>query len=77
MCPGIVTSKSDGQEHYIDSITLAHLYGVRPDQCEIYEPAPHWTETALSHAKVRMLGLVRLTPRYDGDYSLPSGPNVT
>ena len=77
LCPGMVTSQSDGQQHYIGPMALARLYGVRLDECEIYEPAPQWTETAFRQAQARTLGLIRLAPRYDGDYSLPgAGPNV-
>lgn len=73
LCPGMVKSKYDGQRHYIDAMALARLYGVRLNECEIYEPAPQWTETYFRQAEVRTLGLIRLAPRYDGDYSLPSG----
>ena len=71
LCPGMVTSQNDGQEHYIGPMALARLYGVRLDECEIYEPAPQWREFEFRRAQVRTLGLIRLTPRYDGDYSLP------
>ena len=73
LCPGMVTSQNDGQEHYIGSMALARLYGVRPDECEIYEPAPQWREFEFRQAQARTLGLIRLTPRFDGNYGLPSG----
>lgn len=31
VCPGMVTSETDGQMHYIDAIQLMRLYGVRPE----------------------------------------------
>jgi len=71
LCPGMVTSQTDGQQHYVGPMALAQLYGVRLNQCEIYEPSPQWTEVEFRHAQVRTLGLIRLTPRCDGNYNLP------
>ena len=71
LCPGHVMSKTDGQYHYVDACALARLYGVRMGQCDVrpermfarygWRPQP---------------GLIELHPRYDGNYSLPAGPNV-
>lgn len=60
--PGDVISRHDGHGHYIDSQTLAHLYGVDRAQCVIYADDPNWVE--LPHD-------VHLFPRNDGDYRLP------
>lgn len=73
LCPGMVTSQRDGQSHYIGAMQLARLYGVSLRECEIYEPAPWWPRSFYEMAVERQKGLPRLTPRYDGDYSLPSG----
>lgn len=72
VCPGMVTSQTDGQEHYVGPMQLMRLYGVRPEECEIYEPASWWPWSYYVQAEERQQGLIRLCPRYDGDYSLPS-----
>lgn len=72
VCPGEVTSQTDGQRHYIGAMQLMRLYGVRPEECEIYEPAPWWTQSYYLEVEKRQQGMIRLYPRYDGDYSLPS-----
>jgi len=70
ICPGNVTSKTDGQRHYIGPMQLMNLYGVDQQECEIYEPAPWWPESYYRMAEERHRGLPRLGPRYDGDYEL-------
>lgn len=59
--PGYVTSKSDGQKHFISSTQLLMLYGVSPNECVFYDR--------------RMRGsydhLIALTPRHNGDYTIP------
>ena len=77
VCPGKVTSKNDGQEHYIGPMQLMRLYGVDSRECEIYEPAPWWPQSYYQEAEKRQQGMIRLYPRYDGDYSLPSNAKVT
>lgn len=77
LCPGEVTSKHDGQRHYIGPMQLARLYGVDQRECEIYEPAPSWTEWDFRRAEERSRGLVRLTPRYNGDYTVPNSNSPT
>lgn len=72
LCPGMVTSKTDGDMHYIGAMQLARLYGVNACECEIYEPAPWWPPSYYQMAEERHKGLIRLDPRYDGNYSLPS-----
>lgn len=71
LCPGHVMSKTDKQYHYVGARDLARLYGVRMDQCEVRPERMiarfGWRPTE---------GVMELHPRYDGDYSLPSGPNV-
>ena len=70
LCPGDVMSKTDGQYHYVGAHELARLYGVRLDQCEV---RPH-REIARFGWRPHP-GLIELHPRYDGNYSLPAGPN--
>lgn len=59
--PGYVTSKNDGQEHYIGARQLMVLYGVPFHECVIVETA--WNAR---HAT----NLIPLYPRYDGNYSV-------
>ena len=69
LVPGYVTSKSDGDRHYINAKQLQHLYGVDPTNC-IEAPtglaAKHWEPP---------VDAVYLRPRYDGNYSIPA-PNT-
>lgn len=66
LCPGYVTSRNDGQRHYITAARLARLYGVRYQECLIDDEVSHLTRGL--HV---LPGDVRLYPRYDGDYTLP------
>ena len=65
LCPGNVTSQTDGQSHYISAHKLAMLYGVRMDQCEVRPERAFgrfgWRPTA---------GLIELHPRFDGNYAM-------
>ena len=72
LCPGMVTSRTDGQRHHVGAYQLAKLYGVAPNDCLIYEPEPWWPRSYHERAEERHRGLIRLMPREDGDYSLPS-----
>ncbi|OAH88259.1 hypothetical protein BHR41_02400 [Aeromonas salmonicida subsp. salmonicida] len=72
----MVTSDQDKQRHYIGPMALMRLYGVSPDECEIYEPASWWTESCYLMAKERNAGLTHLRPRADGNYSLPASGGV-
>lgn len=36
--PGFVTSKNDGDEHYISAGKLMELYGLKREECGIYKP---------------------------------------
>ncbi len=63
---GRVESKSDGDIHYISSRKLCDLYKVNPDEC--YLLGEYESEHSI---RMRELpNLPRLTPRYDGNYSL-------
>lgn len=65
--PGHITSKSDGQSHYINAARLADLYGVSLRTC-INADAPEYL--AVQHSAA---SFTHLYPRYDGDYRLPGG----
>lgn len=71
--PGYVTSKTDGDVHFINERDLAILYGVSIKEC-IIVPFPRsffdeirWGEM---NRLVHELGLRKLRPRYDGNYKL-------
>lgn len=70
--PGMVRSKTDGQRHFIPSIALMKLYGVRPEECLIVSRADPDKVYLDNEEKARKMGLIRLHPRYDWDYTLPS-----
>jgi hypothetical protein len=65
--PGTITSKSDGDRHFIGARELMRLYRVKPEECVVmseedlvrYNP----------HRSKYPMNLVRLEPRSDGDYS--------
>jgi hypothetical protein len=73
--PGEVASKFDGDRHYIDAYRLAQLYKVRIDECFIADsrnvvPSNYfaWNGTiGFDHRNA----LIKLYPRYDGDYKIP------
>lgn len=57
VCPGYITSKHDGQRHYVDRQQLMDLYKVNKHECMD------------CGSKVRFEDQVTyLTPRYNGDY---------
>lgn len=58
--PGYVTSKHDGEEHFIGAEPLMRLYRVAPADCIVIpwdRPSP-----------IRTTGTIHLYPRYNGDY---------
>lgn len=68
--PGYVTSKTDGQYHYIPSYELARLYGVPLNAC-VMPPGDHMPPSVHEYFWRTHAGLPVLRPRYDGDYRLP------
>ena len=73
--PGPVTSKNDGDRHFIDAHTLARLYRVRPAECVVVPwgaPAPgRERERELLLERIKRMELVHLYPDYHGRYTLP------
>lgn len=61
VCPGYVTSRNDGETHYVGAGPLMKLYGVDPRECVIEDGRPGR----------QFEGLVRLIPRFDGNYKIP------
>lgn len=64
--PGYVTSKNDGQEHFIGGPRLARLYGVDIREC-VFGDVPEYQEQD---------GDVHLHPDYHGNYTPPSNGEV-
>jgi hypothetical protein len=62
--PGWVQSSSDGGWHFITFETLRNLYGLKPSQCRYYKEVWGGLATKPEHPV--------LTPKYDGDYTLPT-----
>lgn len=63
---GYVTSKNDGEEHFITGARLIELYHLNPSECKITRyPFDSTRNLGMNHD-----GLQCLYPRYDGDYSL-------
>lgn len=54
---GYVTSKNDGDQHFISSQRLMQLYGVSPSECVIGQQGKNYDGD-----------LIPLRPRYDGLY---------
>lgn len=74
LCPGNITSCTDGDRHYITADKLADLYGVQIAACIVFpekSPANHSARMALLD-RVHSGELVALTPSYTGDYTLPA-----
>lgn len=70
LCPGLVTSCTDGDRHYIGASQLAMLHGVRMADCLVMPPqtlANHRTRMALLD-RVRAGELIALSPSFNGKY---------
>ena len=65
LCPGNILSVNDKDQHYISAIQLRKLYNVPMDECIIKNPR-------MSHT-AEYSNLIKLTPKYDGDYTIPKG----
>jgi len=61
LCPGMVTSKYDGDRHFIDAGRLANLYGVRMADCFV-------VRSVEDARRAKELDLFFLRPRFHGDY---------
>lgn len=74
LCPGTVTSRHDGQEHYISARQLARLYGVRSALCVVLLPDD--VEQNVLRGYDNPETLVFLHPRQDGLYSHVGTPQA-
>ena len=62
---GKIRSKTDGDRHYIDAHRLCELYRINPQECYL-EEANNYRKTKHTYP----LHLIKLRPRYDGNYNL-------
>jgi len=65
--PGYVKSETDGEEHYVSCSQLCRLYKVNPAECIFIKDDNDWRWLDTINPK----DWITLTPRYDGNYSLP------
>ncbi len=69
-----VTSKNDGQRHFITCNQLMQLYAVHEEECICAESSVRGVYSPpLEYYQKRYGPLTILRPRYDGDYRLPEG----
>jgi len=68
VCPDFVTSRTDGDVHYIGAAKLARLYELRPDEYYVW----HQDVPAARVQNWETQGLMFLCPRRDGKYGRPS-----
>lgn len=68
LCPGHVTSKTDGDVHYIDAFTLAYLYKVLPHECYVDTSNSNWKR---GQPQEHLDSLIWLFPDPTGRYELP------
>ena len=64
--PGWVTSKNDGDKHFISAERLIDLYGINPQDCRIFN------DDGKSHRGfIRKADEIILEPDFTGEYKLP------
>ena len=66
---GVVTSKTDGDEHYISPYKLQKLYNLNPNECIFVK------DDNPKNLRVSLLGrnidnCIILRPKYNGDYKI-------
>ena len=62
--PGKVYSQNDGDVHNISGYQLAKLYNVNLSECCMAD--------SIAARKGQLEHLIKLKPRFDGDYTLPN-----
>jgi hypothetical protein len=65
VCPGYVTSRHDGQRHYVSALQLAGCYRLARDEFDVALDDEPWMRRAAQRD-----GLIPLFPRDDGRYAL-------
>jgi len=76
--PGTVTSRTDGDRHFITAGQLARLYGVNPAECLVVpldKPAGMldtvYFQLLFCAEQLEGFGIPVLRPQYSGDYRIP------
>jgi hypothetical protein len=64
-----IRSKNDGQEHFVPASVLVRLYNVDPNECIMVDRG-HELYALMGVAPEHRSRLIRLFPRYDGDYQI-------
>ena len=69
VCGGYITSKEDGNTHFVGAKEVARLYQVHPDECTFFNADIH---------RVRdfRTSLIILKPQEDGNYKLPEQKRI-
>lgn len=62
---GFITSKNDGDRHYVGPHTLAVFYNINPKECFFAKD-----ENDPLLLSIRTEELIYLQPRFDGNYNL-------
>lgn len=70
--PGVIRSQNDGQLHYVGALALMKLYGVRHDECTVYDHRLAAQSPNYSRIHRWKLELIQLRPQYRGNYMLPA-----
>lgn len=70
--PRHIISHKDGNRRYVGPWKLIDLYGVDHRECVIFAPNQQWTPSAYRVERQRIKGLIKLRPREDGNYTLPT-----
>lgn len=67
-----ITSKYDGDRHFITCNQLIMLYGVREEECEFAESSVRGRYCPpLEYYHLKHNGLIELRPNFDGNYTIP------
>lgn len=74
--PGYIISRQDSQRHYVTALDLIRLYLVDPRECRVFRPDISWSVVRHQHEAEACRGLIRLVPKRDGDYTLPTETGV-
>lgn len=72
---GMVTSKSDSDEHFISAGSLCELYKVKSSECIFDNPSgdPDETESRRKYLIRKYPEAIILRPKYNGDYEIKRG----
>ncbi len=72
--PGFVTSRTDGDEHYMGALELVRLYQLKQGEYVVVN-RDKWGELTIASRALNTEGMHNLYPRYDGHYGRPDEPH--